>query len=148
MEDEEVLLVRAIKASMAEGSRPAFDDKDIEHLGVLIRLTVQFYYFLTSRGRWPVFPEDPLHNTTYAIGSIFSGIDSFLTLTLVYGMLVGATTTTIDWNTITAQSLRDRFLSIYQDFSAESNFEKKCRLLLDLFKLQIVFAGMFYDCEG
>ena len=39
------------------------------------------------------------------------------------------------------QSLRDRFLSLYPEFVAETKFENKCRLLLDLFKLQIVFAG-------
>jgi len=46
------------------------------------------------------------------------------------------------------QSLRDRFLSLYREFVAETKFENKCRLLLDLFKLQIVFAGAFYDCKG
>ena len=42
---------------------------------------------------------------------------------------------------------KDRFLSTYPEFLAEPNLEKKCRLLLDWFKMQIVFAGMFYDFQ-
>jgi hypothetical protein len=34
---------------------------------------------------------------------------------------------------------------MFNSFTKEVNFESKCRLLLDLFKLQIVFAGISYD---
>jgi len=147
MKDDETKVAQAIKASMAEGARPAFDEKDIEDLGILIRLTVKFHHFLTSQGRWPVFPDDPFHNMTYALDPIFWHADAFLRVTHLYGVLVGATlASTIDWSASTAPSLKDRFLSKYEEFLAEANFENKCRLLLDLFKLQIVFAGMFYDC--
>lgn len=36
---------------------------------------------------------------------------------------------------------KDEFMSRYHTFLAQTDFETKCRLLLDLFKLQIVFAG-------
>jgi len=39
------------------------------------------------------------------------------------------------------QSIKDRFLALYPEFMVETAFENKCRLLLDLFKLQVVFAG-------
>ena len=39
----------------------------------------------------------------------------------------------------------EKFKSTFQTFELEENFEEKCRLLLDLFKLQIVFAGISYD---
>jgi hypothetical protein len=34
---------------------------------------------------------------------------------------------------------------VFRDFDGEILFESKCRLLLDLFKLQIVFAAASYD---
>jgi hypothetical protein len=34
---------------------------------------------------------------------------------------------------------------MYNQFTQEANFENKCRLLLDLYKLQILFAGIYYD---
>ena len=41
----------------------------------------------------------------------------------------------------------EEFRSMFKKFELEENFEEKCRLLLDLFKLQIVFAGMSYDLD-
>jgi hypothetical protein len=62
METEEIQVVREIRTAMAERARPAFDNKDIEELSNLIWVIVQFYYFLTSPGGWPEFPDDPFHN--------------------------------------------------------------------------------------
>jgi hypothetical protein len=77
---------------------------------------------------------------------IFIHVDSFWSvMDGVYSCLVGARTSTTDWNAVTIQSVRDRFLSMYDVFVAETEFQKKCRLLLDLFKLEIVFAGAFFD---
>jgi hypothetical protein len=42
-------------------------------------------------------------------------------------------------------ALKELYDSIYQKFVSETEFETKCRALLDLFKLQIVFAGIFSD---
>lgn len=39
------------------------------------------------------------------------------------------------------------FLKLYPTFIAEETFEKHYRILIDLFKLQIVLAGMTYDCQ-
>jgi hypothetical protein len=57
------------------------------------------------------------------------------------------TRSTVDWNTVTAQSVKDRYLSVYQEFIDETDFLRKYLLLLDLYKLKLVFAGMFYDCN-
>jgi hypothetical protein len=43
------------------------------------------------------------------------------------------------------QTFKTQFFSTFNEFVEEANFERKCRLLLDLFKLQIVFAGMSYS---
>jgi hypothetical protein len=149
MEDDQIQVVSKIKASMVQEPEADFGEEEIENLGILIRLSVQFYNFLTSRGRWPVFPEDSFQNMTYAADSILWNVDSFLYLIRhSYGIMGGTTKSTIDWNTVTAQSVKDRYLFVYQDFIAETDFLKKYRLLLDLYKLQLVFAGMFYDCDS
>ena len=138
-------LEQTIKASLEESARPAFSDKDIEHLGILVRLTVEFHDFLHSSGRWPRFPEDPNNDCIYAIESIFSGMDSFTVVTQAYGIMMGSLTTTIDWKTLTIRAVKGQFVVVFEQFVAEKRFERKCRLLLDLFKLQIVFAGAYYD---
>ena len=147
MEDNKMHL-QAIQLDMEKSARPGFDEKDIEHLGVLIRVTVEFHDYLTSASPWPQFPDDPFHDMTYMIDKILFNIDSFRIVLRTYGVLVGSTKSRIDWSAVGMQSLRDRFLSLYPEFVAETKFENKCRLLLDLFKLQIVFAGAFYDCKG
>jgi hypothetical protein len=148
MENDELLLVRSIQSSMEESARPGFDDKDIQNLGILIRVTVEFNNYLRSVPPWPQFPDDPFHDMTYMIDKILFNVDSFRIVLHSYGILVGSTKSRIDWNAVGVQSLKDRFLSLYPEFVAETKFENKCRLLLDLFKLQIVFAGAFYDCKG
>jgi hypothetical protein len=42
------------------------------------------------------------------------------------------------------ESLKQSFLSLYREFSMGEDFGKRCRLLLDLFKMQIVFAGLSF----
>jgi len=86
-------------------------------------------------------PDDPFQDMTYMIDKILFNIDSFRIVLRIYGVLVGSTKSRIDWSAVGMQSLRDRFLSLYPEFVAETKFENKCMLLLDLFKLQIVFAG-------
>lgn len=140
--------VQAIQHEMEKSARPGFDDKDIENLGILIRVTVEFHDYLRSVPPWPQFPDDPFHDMTYAIDKILFNIDSFRIVLHAYGVLVGSAQSRIDWDEVGVQSLKDRLLSLYSEFVAETKFENKCRLLLDLFKLQIVFAGAFYDCAG
>ena len=48
MRNDQIRRVRAILQSMEESARPAFDDKDIQALQILVRVTVQFYDYLTS----------------------------------------------------------------------------------------------------
>ena len=48
--------LQAIQLDMGKSARPSFDEKDIEHLGVLIRVTVEFNDYLTSAPPWPQSP--------------------------------------------------------------------------------------------
>jgi hypothetical protein len=145
--EDEIQRVRAIQESMEEAARPGFNDDDIEQLRILIRVTVEFYDYLRSAPPWPKFPGDPFHDLTYQGDSILWNVDSFLTVLHSYCILVGSTTTTIDWTGVNVGSLQGTFVNAYEAFLRETVFESKCRLLLDLFKLQIVFAGAFYDCR-
>ena len=47
MEDNKMHL-QAINSTWRSLTRPGFDEKDIEHLPVLIRVTVEFHDYLTS----------------------------------------------------------------------------------------------------
>ena len=147
MEDDQIQRIRAIQQSMEESARPGFNDEDIQQLRVLVRLTVEFHDYLTGTPPWPQFPDDPFHDMTYKAGSILINVDSFRAVVQAYGVLLGSTRSTIDWDVINIRSLKDEFISMYHTFLGQTSFEAKCRLLLDLVKLQIVFAGAFYDCQ-
>jgi hypothetical protein len=147
---EEAARVRVIVGSVEEAARDAFlhDEEDMEKLRTLIRVTVEFRHFLLSIPPWPHFPEDPFHNMSYMLDKILFHVDWFRDMVHLYGIVADPKRrTTIDWDTITGGSLRDRFLALYDRFLNEADFQNKFRLLLDLFTLQIVYAGMFYDCK-
>lgn len=147
MENEEQRRrAQVILAPMEESARPAFDDEDIDNLRTLVRLTVSFYDYLTPASGWPGSPSGPFHDMTYMTESILIHVDEFRRTVHSYGCIVGATGSTIDWNTTNIRSIKDKFFSAYGAFVKETTFENKCRLLLDLVKLQIVFAGAFFDC--
>jgi hypothetical protein len=135
----------ALQRAMESGARPAFDDNEIEHLRVLIRLTVDFSHYLRSTPPWPQFPEDPAHDREYKIDSIFFNIDSFRTVMRLYGTLDGAVPTAIDWTALSLGVVTDEFLRVYAQLGDATGFETQCRLLLDLLKLQLVFAGAFSE---
>ena len=148
MERSDQETIRSIQESMSESARPGFDDNEIEDLRILIRLTVDFYHYLNSIPPWPHFPDDPVHDMTYKLDSVLFNIDSFRRVMHAYCILVGSTRSSIDWSALQIRSLKDEFVSVYASFLAETSFETQCRLLLDLTKLQIVFAGSSYDCSA
>jgi hypothetical protein len=147
MENDELLLVRATQSSMGEASRPAFDDYHIENLNILIMLAAEIHNYLRTSPPGPPVAREAFDDLIYMIDKILFHVDSLRIVMHTYGVLVGSTRTTVDWNAISVQSLRDRLQSLYSEFIAETKFEDKCRLLLDLSKLQLVYAGAFYDCE-
>jgi len=130
--------VRALQAVMTESVGSQFLDVELDHLRVLIRLTVEFHDHLQQASTGPLEPR-------YTCESIFAGIESFMTVTRGYKVLIGAVDSTIEERTFSLASLKEQFVPMFNEFLVQDNFEKKCRLLLDLFKLQIVFAGMLYE---
>jgi hypothetical protein len=82
----------------------------------------------------------------YVCESILSGVDSFWDLSAAYRRSVAETDSKIKWGMVSSrESFNAQFVSMFNEFTEEVNFESKCRLLLDLFKLQVVFAGISYD---
>jgi hypothetical protein len=136
----------SIQDSMSKGARPAFDDDAIEHLRILIRIAMEFYCYLEAIPPWPYYPDNPAHNTRYKLDSVMVHMGSFSRVMNLYCVLVGWTGSTVRWDRLDAGSLKEQFLSVYASFIAAVDFETKCRLLLDLMKLQIVFVGVLYDC--
>jgi hypothetical protein len=149
MEDEQQRQrARPLLQAMEDAARPGFDDEDVANLRTLVYHTVTFYDYVSAHPSWPEVPDDSFPDITYVTESILIHVDSFRRTVYSYGVLVGATGTTIDWDAINIGSIKDEFLFVYHAFEKETRFEIKCRLLLDLVKLQLVFAGAYFDCRS
>jgi hypothetical protein len=157
--------VKEIQTSMVESAKSSYNESDLGHLRCLIRLAVEFHYYLEhgstemARGlqqgaHAKYFNDlqsastDPFnkYDLDYTCGSIRSGVDSFCRLNQIYRLLDSATGSRVEWGMISSrESFKTQFVAMFNNFTEEVNFENKCRLLLDLFKLQIVFAGISCD---
>lgn len=136
--EEAVQHICKVQAVMLEGAKPVFTEKNEEDLRVVIRLTVEFYYYLQTN----CTHQDC---AAYVSDSILWGAEWYQRLTHTYRILEGSTESRIDWSRVSGPSLKEHYVSMFRDFDREILFETKCRLLLDLFKLQIFFAAVSYD---
>ena len=164
MDDDLITRVKEIQSSMVESAKGRFDESELGHLRCLIRLAVEFHDYLqhgsvdlaTRIQNGPLakyVPDaqsasvDPFnkYDLDFACGSIRSGVDSFCVLSNTCRVMDSAPGSRVEWGIISSrESFEKHFISMFKQFAAEVNFESKCRLLLDLFKLQIVFAGISY----
>jgi hypothetical protein len=157
MKDDARELVETIQSIMVESAEDTFEKPALGHLRCLVRLTVEFHDYLQNgqpelgekmkrTKHYKFSPEQIKQNElSYTIDSIFAGIDSFLSVNANYSVLVGATKSGVHLGIVSESSLQEQFNAIFHEFTKEKQFEKQCRLLLDLFKIQIVFAGVFFD---
>ncbi len=132
--------VIALQTSLRAGASH-FLESEQAALGVVIRLTVEFFHYLNRVGVYTADPKDRL----YVGESVISGIDSFMLLCGAYRCTLGETRSTLPQSVLSMKALLEEFIAIYTQFAKEGNFEKQCRLLIDLFKLQIIFVGLTYD---
>ena len=142
---------------MVESAKATFEEPALDDLRCLIRLTVEFHGCLQNGqpeiqarletlNLYKFSPQQiEEEELNYSICSIFSGIASFQNVNSGYKVLLGATNSGVAWGSVSKASLRNQFNSIFDEFILVNQFEKKCRLLLDLFKIQIVFAGVFFE---
>ncbi len=157
--------VKEIQASMLQSAKSCFDESQLGDLRCLIRLTVEFHHYLEhgsteivhSLQQGPMahlFKDlqeagtDPFnkYDLQYACDSIRSGVNSFCVLNQTYRTSAGATGSKVEWGVISSrESFKMQFASMFNEFIREADFEKKCRLLLDLFKLQMAFAAISYE---
>ena len=123
---------------MLDLARPRFDEKDSENLRVIVRLVMEFRYFcqLGCAHKWCA---------EYVSRSIWAGLDFYDELAHTYRGLEGAVESTLDWKNFSATKLKSDSLSLFAEFEREAVFERKMRLLLDLYKLQIVFVAIFFE---
>lgn len=133
--------VGSIFRSMEEPARPGFTDADLSRLYTVIRLTVDFRNFLETVDLTSPNKRD----VTFACESISAGIETFMLVNSSYKVLVGSMSSEVKWELSSLSTFKEQFMSMYNEFLSEGTFEYRCRLLLDLFKLQIVFTGMLYD---
>jgi hypothetical protein len=165
MDDDLIRRVKEIQFSMVESAKSFFDESDLGHLRCLIRLAVEFHDYLEHGsvdiatrlldGPFAKYvPDahsasgDPFnkYDLEYTCASIRSGVPSFCLLSDRCRVIDGATASRVGWGVISSRELfKKEFISMFNNFTEEVNFERKCRLLLDLFKLQIVFAGISFS---
>jgi hypothetical protein len=132
------LRVATIQRFMVETTQGYLSHAELDHLRTVIRLTVEFHYYLQAACTH-------VSCATYVSESIFSGIESYCALTRAYKALGGATDSKIEWTAVSSPLMSGQFTSTFDAFDRESSFENKCRLLLDLFKIQIVWAAISYE---
>ncbi len=105
----------------------------------LVRITIEFHEFL--HGREVKRLSDPVE---YMLDTVFSGVSSFQMLHADSNAWRDAGFSRLDWTKVSVPLLKETFESLFTDFLEENTFEAKCRILLDLFKIQIALAGMLY----
>lgn len=130
--------VRQTQALMIKAIEDCFSASEIDDLRCIVRLTIEFHYYLQIACNHSFCSE-------YVSHSIFAGTECFTGLTHAYRVLVGATKSQVEWRDLSLPSLKEKFAALFEKFDKEEVFETKCRYLLDLFKLQIVFTGIVYD---
>lgn len=163
--DDVIRRVKEIQASMVESAQSSFDESELGHLRGLIRLAVEFHDYLEHgsvdmatrllNGPFAKYVKDAQsasvdpfnkYDLEYTCGSIRSGVPSFCVLSNTCRQMDSVPASSVDWGIISSrESYEKQFISIFDKFTEEANFESKCRLLLDLFKLQIIFAGISYS---
>jgi len=133
--------VQAIQHSMVESGAECFLESELDDLRCLIRLTIEFFHYLQGEDLSPLV-EDQVN---YVCESVFSGVDSFCAVSIACRVMSGARDSKLSQGIWSIESLKEEFISLYREFPSETDFEKRCGLPLDLFKLQIVFAGLSYE---
>jgi len=138
MKDDTPQRVQALQSSMEKSAAVFFLETQLEDLRVLIRLTLEFHDYLHGFGSRPEL--EPRHTCE----AVFGGVESFTMVMRGYKGSFGPKSSSLE-RTVSLPLLKAQFLPLFDGFIAEQSFERRCGLLLDLFRLQIVFAGMMYE---
>jgi hypothetical protein len=132
--------IRAIQTSMSKQAGDGFDEKDVEALNVIIRICLEVSDDLVHQRA----SATPTHSLRYTLETVISGLDFYIVLAISYSCLVDARSSELDWSTIGFLDLEETILSTRARFVSEDDFLKKCRCLLDLYKLQLALVAISY----
>ena len=134
--NEEILTLQAAMLP----AETAFSENELRHLACVIRLTVEFRRFLRGEA------SDAVHgDSRYVAESVFSGVDSFCALSSACRSIGIALPGRARFGDASVRALSDEFSALYEELFLATDFALRCRLLLDLFRLQIVAAGILYE---
>ncbi len=139
-EGELINEVRALQGRLLEAARPYFVGSEPDDLRCIIRLNVEFYHYLQDQHGNQIDASD----MEYLCESIFSGVGSLQSLKAAFRMVPGETAILPPFDRSRVAVLEQTFRAKYNELLADGPFQQKLRLLLELFKLQIIFAGLYY----
>ncbi len=125
---------------MTQLAESGYYEDRIEDLLSLTSMVVDFCYCLQQTH----VDESYRSDTEYNCNSLFAVVDTFTQVSSDYYCLIGSETSNIDWGDISVSSIKKLIDLTYKRFESEPVFLKKCRYLLDLYKMGLVFAGLVY----
>jgi hypothetical protein len=132
--------MQRLQNGLLHSAGSCFTEREQDNLRCLIRITCEFETFLRAIKT----AASEISETEYNVETTFSGIDAFVSVSHAYRILVGALPSNIGWDSFLLDSFRRKYLTKFEELSKDGRFENRCRLLLDIFKMQLVFAGISY----
>lgn len=133
--------VTKIYEFMADSKESSFLESENAAVFELIKVTVEFWHYLLSANIDS--PDDDA--LRYACESTFAAVDEFCLISSAYRMQPGARRSSRLVEIPSSLTVKNLYISTYRQLSLETTFEGKCRLLLELFKMQMIFAGLRYE---
>ena len=127
---------------MAQLAKSGYCEEDIEDLCVVTRVAVEVYAWLKDFNINSL--EQNKDEVEYNCETVLWSINTFIKVCGDYSVLIGTIPSQIDWGVISVASLKKLIIATYERFDAENVFLKKCRILLDLYRMELVLAGLVY----
>jgi len=110
-------------------------------LRAIVRITIETVDYIEENGT----PVRGAEAALYMCETIFSGISSFCTITETYNSMKEARPSQLSSGVWSLELLTSEIERSFARFLDESDFCERCRLILDVFKLQMMLAGLVYQ---
>ena len=136
LSDEDIMALRAGLRNSAEDFELG---GDLRTFDVMARLASEFWSFLLALRAGPV----EVAEVRYACESVFSGIDCFCQLS-AYCRILGSGGTDGAQDITSVAEVDGVFAVQLERLLSEPLFPEQCRLLRELFRLQLFFATLTY----
>lgn len=133
-----------IAESIRGRSEGLFSSNESTDLYMLVLRTVEFHAWLSGEYQ----PMQNSSSTKYVAESILYAVSAFCSIIGAYGVIVGSRGSLLVDSPRDIASLKDKFVPMYADFLQETHLATQLRLILDMFKLQLIFAALSYDINA